>query len=121
MLVALFASLFSLENPVVQRLHTDLSIEGLKDTYSIGERIDFAVKATGYGTVCAYPFVRVIDIDRGDIVIFDTAERGILLPVCDPDPRSFNDMWMSSQLGMSDPLTIDKIGHYKIVANFGGA
>ncbi|MEM3159604.1 MAG: hypothetical protein QXJ74_02355 [Nitrososphaera sp.] len=120
-LVALFASLFGSTAPADQRLHVELSIEGLKDRYSVGEQINFVVRAAGYGTVCAYPFVKVIDLDRGGSVIFSTAEKGVFLPVCDPDPHSFEQTWPSSQLGIPDPLTLDKIGHYKIVANFGGA
>lgn len=89
-LVSLFASLFGSVGPIVQpRFHTDLLIEGLKDRYSVDEEINFIVRAAGYGRVCAYPFIKIIDLDRGGSVIFSTAERGVFLPVCDPDPHNF--------------------------------
>jgi hypothetical protein len=112
-------ALFSAANPIAQgRFHTDIAIEGLKDRYSAGERIDFAIRTTGYGTMCGHPDFHIIDIDRGAEIIF-TSEKGTILPVCDPDARNFDETWTLSELGVGSPITIDRIGHYKIVANFG--
>lgn len=117
-LVALFGSLFSSTAPLVQqRLHTDLSIEDLKGVYSVGEIIHFTVRATGYGPVCGYPFLKVIDLDRGGSVIFSSADR--FLSVCDQSPRGFDELWKSSELGAANPMSINRVGHYKLVVNFG--
>lgn len=119
--VVLFASFFNSATPILQReFHADLSIEGLKDRYSAGERIDFTIRAAGYGAICGYPDFKVIDLDRNGETIF-APERGIILLVCDLDLHNFDRAWKLSELGMDGPIIIDKIGHYKIIASFGTA
>jgi hypothetical protein len=118
-LVLLFASFFASTNPIQQRkFHLDLSIEGLKDRYSIGERIDIIIRATGYGTACGYPIAKVINIDKNEIV--RTIESGIDV-MCDPEPHDFDKTWALADFGITTPVTIDKIGHYKIEVDFGKA
>ncbi|MGI0018984.1 MAG: hypothetical protein ACREAY_00780 [Nitrososphaera sp.] len=119
--VVLFASFFNSATPIVQReFHADLSIEGLKDRYSVGEKIDFAIRATGYGAICGYPDFKVIDLGRNEEIIF-TPKRGITLHLCDLDPHNFDRTWKLSELGVASPITIDKVGRYKIVVHFGTA
>jgi hypothetical protein len=117
--VVLFASFFDSAAPIVQRkFHAELSIEGLKDRYSVGERIDFTVRAAGYGTICGYPDLKVIDWDRNGKTIL-APERGITLLICDLDAANFDRTWKLSELGVANPITIDEVGRYSIVISFG--
>ena len=60
--VVLFASIFTSSQLSQPDRRTDLSIESLKDSYSVGEEIDFAIRATGYGIMCGYPDFKIIDL-----------------------------------------------------------
>lgn len=117
--VILFASLFSSAAPVVQsRFHADLSIDGLKDRYSVGESIDFTIRATGYGVACGYPDVEIIDLDRHGETVFGLPGSLILI-ICDLDANNFDRTWTLTELGTTGHVTIDRVGHYKVVASFG--
>lgn len=120
--VVLFASFFKSATPIVQReFHANLSIEGLKDRYSVGEKIDFTIRATVYGAICGHPNLKIIDLDRNGEIIF-APERGIVLLVCDLDYASnFDRTWKLAELGVAGPMTIDRIVHYKIAASLGTA
>lgn len=62
--VVIFASIFYSPNPIVQKMYySDVSIMGLKDTYQAGEKIDFSIRANGYGTVCGAPSASIVDLD----------------------------------------------------------
>lgn len=116
--VVLFASIFTSSQLSQSDRLTDLSIEGLKDSYSIGEEIDFAIRATGYGIICGYPDFKIIDLDRNEDIVFSLDER-VILVVCDPDAINFNKTWILLELGVTNPITIDRVGHYKIAISFG--
>ncbi len=118
--VVLFALLFGGANSIAQRkFPIDISIDGLNDRYSVAESIDFTIRATGYGIMCGYPNVKIIDLDRGGEIILSLPE-GVILVLCDPDANNNSDdrTWTLAELGATSPVTINKVGHYKIIADF---
>lgn len=115
--VIVFALLFSIASPILHRsFNIVLALEGLKDRYSVGEQIDFNIRATGYGTHCGYPIAQIMNIDKNEIV--RTIDNGIDVN-CDPEPVDFDKSWTLQDLGVTDPIMLDKVGHYKIIINFG--
>jgi hypothetical protein len=116
--VALFAANFGSPNPILQRkLHSELSIEDLRTSYSVDEKIDFVIRATGYGSDCGSPIVQVVRALSNETI------RTIDNPVdinCDPTPHNLDKEWNLTELGVKEPLTINKIGYYKIRTSFGG-
>lgn len=71
-----------------------LTVEGLKETYSTGEPIDFTLNVKGYGTNCAEtPSIRIKD-SAGDVVwLYETVN---LMGCGDPDrnyPHEINEVW----------------------------
>jgi hypothetical protein len=113
--VVLLALFFNSTSPI-SSYHADLSINGLKERYSRGETIDFIIRATGHGSSCGYPDARIIDLDRED-VIFKLPE-GFILIICDTATTIFDKSWTQQDLRLSEPIRIDKVGHYKITASF---
>jgi hypothetical protein len=78
--------------------HMTLTIEGIKETYSKGETIDFTLNVKGYGTNCVEtPNIRIRD-SAGDVVwIYETVN---LMGGGDPDcnhPHEINDVWNSKE------------------------
>lgn len=79
--VVLFAVMFNAaEN--MPRNSLDISIVGLKDSYQVGETIDFTVAVKGYGTACGYPNVMIRNAATNATVW--SASR-IALILCDPE------------------------------------
>ena len=109
--------LFGSANPIIKRkFHLDLSIEGLYYGYSTGERIDFTIRAIGYGSDCGYPVVQVINLDKNEVIRTIESDADFN---CDPVPYAFDKTWTLSDLGMISPIVIDEVGRYKITASFG--
>ncbi|MEW6604605.1 MAG: hypothetical protein AB1351_07940 [Thermoproteota archaeon] len=111
--VILFATLSDDVQPIVYS-HYTTTIEGLKDSYSAGEPIDFVVRVTGFGNGCGYPDVSIKNADTGEIVW--SPER-FAFPLCDPAPHQHSVTWMPKDWGKY-PIVIDKEGSYFVEAEF---
>jgi hypothetical protein len=75
--------------------NAQVTLEGMKEVYSVGDSIDFSVTSKGYfRQVCSdyYPMVSIENIETGETVWsnFQAASGGsvvIYSVVCDPDPH----------------------------------
>lgn len=116
--VVLFASLFGSSSPIIQRkAFADVSITGLKEVYRTGEKIDFTIRAKGYGTNCGNPSVTMVDTQNPSnmINLFD-----IIMDYynCDPEPHSFDKTWRLADIGILHDIT-PASGHYKVAVSYG--
>jgi hypothetical protein len=51
-----------------KELYTTMTIEGLKDTYKVGESIDFIVRVEGYGCDKGFPSVAIYNVSTKEMV-----------------------------------------------------
>jgi len=113
--VVLFASMFNSVETLL-RNSLDVAIAGLKDSYRIGEAIDFTVTVKGYGNACGYPNVLIRNAATNTTVW--SADR-IALLLCDPDPdlHDIDIVWKPEDWGES-PIVINEPGSYIVQAEF---
>jgi WD40 repeat protein len=93
-----------------------LRIEGLNDTYSVGQKIEFTVKFDGIGYDCGYPQLR-IENDNHDIIW----ESSGIVSLCDPDMKKdhIEKEWkIGDNTHFGTPI-IDKEGFYTLFVTFG--
>jgi hypothetical protein len=114
--VVLFAVMFNaVETMPRNSFDLAIAIAGLKDSYSIGEAIDFTVTVKGYGTACGYPNVLIKNVATNATVW--SADR-IVLVLCDPDPHNVDIVWKPEGWGQF-PIVINEPGSYTVQAEFG--
>lgn len=97
-------------------LQQPLRIEGLNETYNVGEKIEFIVKFDGIWHDCGVPRLRIEDINHKQIW-----EGGLVVSLCDPDMKKdhIKKEWTvddNSNLGVP---VIDKGGFYTLFVTFG--
>jgi len=104
-----------------------LTIDGLKQTYSMGEDINFTLTAKGYGKYCAEaPSIEIFDSEGNLVWHYVTVN---LMGCGDPDisPQEVNDKWnvkervslLPSDSDIQVP-TINKPGEYGLRASYYG-
>lgn len=92
-----------------------LTVEGLNETYGVGQKIEFTVKYNGTKSKCpGYPSLHIETSDHK--VIW---ESGTVLVLCDPDikPAHFEKTWAIGNTPLGTPI-INKTGHYTLFAEF---
>lgn len=87
----------------------ELTIEEFKDTYKVGEKIDFAFKFKGL-FVCGYPSFIVTNTENKTIW-----ESPIVLTLCDSDTGYGESKW---KFGDLYSLSINQTGSYKMNMSF---
>lgn len=97
-----------------------LSIIGLKDSYSVGEPLNFTLNANGYGTNCIEdPDIQIADSYH---VLAWNYETFNLMGCGDPDhsnPHKIMDSWSTAKR-LNEPLHLDKPGKYTLTATYYG-
>ena len=96
-------------------LQQPLRIEGLNDTYSVGQKIEFTVKFNGTKYGCyTHPTLRIDDSNHQKVW-----EGNYILELCDPDttPIHFEKIWSISDSNLGVPI-LNKTGTYTLFAEF---
>jgi hypothetical protein len=97
-----------------------LSISGLKDSYSVGEPLNFTLNANGYGTNCIEdPEIQIADSYH--VLAWDY-ETFNLMGCGDPDhsnPHKIIDSWSTTKR-LNAPLHLDRPGTYTMIATYYG-
>ncbi|MGI0048764.1 MAG: hypothetical protein ACREAW_04420 [Nitrososphaera sp.] len=115
--IMLFASVFAAVDPVTgKRYHLYVSIDGLEDSYGIGERIEFVVTARGYDHLCGFPNIDIVNADSGERAY---TIQSFWLGVCDMEPRDVDEVWNLEDMGASEGIIIREGGNYKLMARYG--
>ena len=92
-----------------------LRIEGLNKTYSVGQKIEFAVKFNGTKYGCyTHPTLRIDDSNHQKVW-----ESNTIVELCDPDttPIHFEKIWNISDSNLGVPI-LNKTGTYTLFAEF---
>lgn len=92
-----------------------LYIVGLKESYAVGERIDFRVMQKAGG--CAYPesiFVKDLSSDSTVYEFNGTEASALLLCPAQFDPARFRMQWVTDEW-TDQPITISEPGSYALV------
>jgi hypothetical protein len=92
----------------------ELTINGLKASYNVGEVINFAVNQKGGG--CAFPDVWIEDARGKRVWIADNPTDFLLCPVVE-DKKEFGMTWTPDIVG--DYVSMNATGQYSVVAKFG--
>lgn len=105
-------------NTVVSRgylfLQQPLQIEGLAQTYNVGQKIKFTVKFNGTGYDCGYPDLKIEDGGHQKIW-----QSGNTVHSCDPDMKEehIEKEWQIENTPLGIPM-INKTGFYTLFAEF---
>lgn len=99
-------------------LQQPLRIEGLNETYSVGQKIEFTVKFDGIAYDCGYPQLR-IENDNHDIIW----ESNGVVSLCDPDMKKIHieKKWMINDSTHFGIPVIDKGCYYTLFVTFNDA
>lgn len=106
------------QNTVVSRgdlfLQQPLRIEGLTQTYNIGQKIEFTVKFNGTGYDCGYPDLKIEDSEHQKIW-----QSGNTVHSCDPEMKEehIEKEWQIENTPLGIPI-INKTGFYTLFAEF---
>ncbi|TAK26928.1 MAG: hypothetical protein EPO37_01190 [Nitrosarchaeum sp.] len=92
-----------------------LTVEGLNETYSVGQKIEFTVKFNGTGYDCGYPQLRIEDSNH-DIIW----ENSGVVSLCDPDMKKIHieKKWIINDSTHFGIPVIDKGGYYTLFVTF---
>lgn len=115
--VALFASFFS-SAEIVTGQHIDVSIEGLKTEYAIGEQITYTVKANGYGVLSdAYPYAKIINTDTNDMTNEMLYDFVVMWDEPNDAPRTIDAEWPVAE--RYNDIILYESGNYKLIVELG--
>ena len=117
-LVVLLASLFNTVDMDLEkgRDYLDLSVEGVKETYQVGEKMDFIVKAKGYAE-CGYPTARIVNTDLDDTV-YNIFRMPFVICFSD-EARPIDETWTLEDIGVVVDIIPEKSGNYKAIVQYG--
>lgn len=94
-----------------------LRVQGLRDSYKVGEGVDFAVEQRAGGT-CIYPeLVTIKDIDTGNVIReWDGVRESAMLLGCPigRNPATAGMTWSTKSL--ERPIIFNQTGSYAVVA-----
>lgn len=95
-----------------------LTINGLKDTYKVGEIID--VSATQKGGGCGMPEIVIMDANNQQTVLVSKADAGLLCPalVGDNVRAEFSMTWTPRAQG--HPIIMNQTGRYELTIEYAG-
>jgi len=86
----------------------NIAIQGLKDTYEIGERFSFHVKVNGYGSFCGDPAVEIFKTTNRSEIVW-TYDRNEFIGIC--TERDLDDAF-----GFRN-ISINQTGSYLVSVN----
>lgn len=117
--IVVFASIFThVDFNFTKRHYLDLAIDGLKDNYHPGERIDFLAKAKGFEHLCGFPSLSIVDA-QGAKKLGREMNLVSLMGGCDPDLRNIDETWTLQQMGILNDIAIQESGNYKVIIEYG--
>jgi hypothetical protein len=93
----------------------ELTINGLKDTYKVGEEVDFIIKVTGYRRLCTFPNIAVQNTNTGQVVWYS---RTAILSFCEP-AHDINEEFHPRDIDRI-PIILNETGTYRLGASVGG-
>ena len=96
--------------------YTSITVDGLKDTYQMGESIEFSLLVKGYGIQREIPSLSIKKIDGQEIIWSSLYGSPFEPPVL---PRSFETNWhFPTATGV--PIRINQTGTYVLKVEAGG-
>ena len=114
--VILFAVIFvPTQTLTTGRDHIDVTIEGLKNVYKVGEVIDPVIKLRGYGNPCFSPNLAVRDAKTLEVV---WASR-TALTTCEIQTQEINIDFHPEDIGTTQ-IIINETGSYKMAVSAPG-
>ena len=89
-----------------------IMVDGLRETYKVGEPIEFLVKIEGYGSFCGTPDITVSNVkDPSEILWHDKDQLLFIGKPCNP-----GEIHVTIRVGEKDnPLVIDRPGTYNVL------
>ena len=98
-----------------QNHHFQVSVAGLKDSYEVGERIDFVMRIKGFGDSCASPSFAIRNASTLEVIWYNKS----VISVCDPTPKLVDVSLHQEDLSMRRaPLFINDTGTYEFKASY---
>ena len=95
--------------------HFQVSVAGLKDSYEVGERIDFVMRIKGFGDTCANPNFAIRNVDTLEVIWYSKS----VISACDPTPKLVDVSLRQEELSMGRaPLFINDTGTYEFKASY---
>ena len=96
-------------------LQQPLQVEGLSQTYHVGEKIEITIKFDGIWYDCGYPHLSIEDDSNQEVW-----ESGYVVYSCDPDMKKDHVIkeWNVYDTPLGIPI-IDKNGFYTLSVTFG--
>ncbi len=113
---------FTIHNGTIQlllnwsKIHSDLSILGLNDTYALGRPIEFQIKAGGFDNFNAGE-IPDINITREDGAVVWQNPHFIVL-CCPSELTDYDRTFNFTNLMIQRPLVLNQTGLYKIIARY---
>ena len=98
---------------------TRLSISGLKEIYSVGEKIGFIINFQGVLRYCDHPDVLVIDSNQNMVWKSQDVNSMCISAPFNPIPYVNQNFDLNS--GYGGPIIINKIGNYTVKVSLGGS
>lgn len=95
-----------------------LTLEGLKDHYLVGEKLDFALGIKGYGQECGTPNILIVNVKSGT-TIYELYKHGSWS--CTPSLNIVDETWTLKDLNALTSLTITEAGNYKVTGTYHGS
>ncbi len=99
-------------------LQQPLKIEGLNETYNVGEKIEFTINFNGTKSGCySYPSLKIENSEHQKVW-----EGNYIVEFCDPDFTSthYEKVWKTSDSPLGIPI-INQTGFYTLFVTYGDA
>jgi hypothetical protein len=94
-----------------------LTLEGLKDYYSIGEKLNFTLRMKGYGNDCGTP--NVLIMDQNGRTVYTLFNHGAFS--CPGGMFLVDRTWTLQELDAPENLVLSEAGTYKVKGSFHGS
>lgn len=98
------------------KVHSDLAIIGLNDTYKTGQLIDFQIEARGFDYFNGGETPRVWVERPDESLVWSPMDKSGLVLCCTPELVNYDKTFNLTNLG--GPITIDKAGSYNLVVSY---
>jgi hypothetical protein len=95
-----------------------LSIQGLKQEYSVNEPIDFTFIVKGHGYFCSDPTAKILNADSGELA-YDIPELDVQV-LCYPDARDIDTTIRLEDIMSPYTPILPEPGRYALIVEFQG-
>jgi hypothetical protein len=97
---------------------TRLTIDGLKEIYGVGEKIDFMIDFQGLLHYCGYPHVSVLDSNQN--IVWKSQDVNSMCVSAPFSPLPYVNQNFDLNSGYGGPITINKTGDYTMKVSLYG-